>query len=212
MKSCAICSEPLSADEERLNAQWHFACEKCHYCESPMPSPDQIQKCLTKGIPPSHDTCHYNHIYEQFKSKDFVVGIQHIQYLNTQICEFWPAVDPSTTDIALIQDGLIKIQELAKNMSWILGLSKEKILIKESRLYQQLTTERKEKIKTEQFESEKEKLARQQKSEQLKAEREDPALRTRRKAAEGYAQIMGLSIEQAYAFLDSQIKSKDTPK
>jgi len=194
--NCEICLQPLSDGEISLNRRWHYACEKCQYCESSLPSPDVIEKCLTSGIPVSHTICHSNAMLQSFRASDIVIGVQQIKFLNDQMCSMFPAADPDKVDFVWIEDLLTTLTEFAANVHRVKELTKAKIQIRESRLYNAVVVERESKKKAERLVVETEKIERQERGAQLKAERENPRLRDRRKALEGWAKMLNITIDE----------------
>jgi hypothetical protein len=206
MPDCAICQKPLTAPELRLNRAWHFDCEVCEICgdrDGIENNSTRIEKCLTDGAPISHVTCLKTKLFADFKNNVLPITMAHIQALNEEICGFFPAINPETADVTLLYNVLVKIQELATNVSTCLSATKDKLLIREARTFDHEQRQKAATRKAEQFESEKERLAAQAKTEMFKAERENPALRHRRKAIEGFMAI-GMSEEQAKAMVDKQ--------
>lgn len=204
---CIICQQPLGDAELACNKTWHFACERCEFCKEPMPAPDRIADQIARGIPVSHDTCRKTKLFSDFKNTGLPLSIQHVKLLNEQICDFFPAVDPDRTDVSVLFDTLTALQECAKNVSYALGLTKEKIQIKESRNFNHEQVQKKQAEKAVKVAKETEKIAAQERSEMFKAERENPQLRHRRKAIEGFL-AMGLTQEQAEKMVDGQGEKK----
>lgn len=198
---CAICHQPLSDGELSLSRRWHFDCQRCAICGSDLPNFAQIEKCLDAQRPVSHDTCHKTQLFQDFKHKVLPLRQEHIFALNEEILQFYPAVEPTSTDISLLYDCLMKLQETATNISWALGLTKDKLRISE---IQNFNHQQKEKQKIERahaVETETEKLGKQAKAEMFKAERENPQLRARRKAIEAYT-ALGIPEAQAIELID----------
>jgi hypothetical protein len=84
-------------------------------------------------------------------------------------------------------------------------LTKDKLAIRDSQRYANEVQTKTKEARAKQTELETEKIAKQARTEQLKKEREDPKLRLRRKAIEGFM-AMGLSEEMAVQMVDQQGK------
>lgn len=193
---CCICGFPLFDPEVRLNRQWHFDCNKCQICgEGPL-AEEQIVKCLNDKQPVSHTICLKQKLFEDFKNQVIPVTKSHVDALNSEINRFFPAVSPSATDAKMLFDLLVTLQETASNVSAALNLTKDKLLIRESKDFAEKTRAKRAEEAQAKLETEIEKLERQKRTDMFKAERDNPMLRHRRKAIEGYM-AMGFSETEA---------------
>jgi len=203
--NCMICHRPLHEPEEKLDRIYHFDCEKCQICGEELKDTDRIMWCLTEKQVVSHPTCHKTRLFADFKAKTLPLTKSHIDALNAEINSFFPAVRSSTSDVQVLYDLLISLQECASNVSYALSLTKDKLLIRESQEFNHQIKEKQKQERAERVETEKETLARQEKSAMYKAEREDESgmLRIRRKAIEGFMAI-GLTREVAEQMVTAQ--------
>lgn len=196
--NCLICAAPLGDPELHCSKLWHFACEACHFCKEPMPHPEKIAKQLSDGIPPSHDICRTQAAFRDFRDKKLPIETMHIQALNDAMVSFYPAMDPEAADTEILFQFLVKCQELTKNVSYILSLTKDKLAIKNKDHFNHFQEEKKRLEREKKFVEQTETIGKQERTAMFAAERDNPKLKARRKAVDGYV-AMGLSREQAEA-------------
>lgn len=201
--NCLICQLPLFEAEVRLQRSWHFDCEKCQICGEEGLAPEQIAKCLADSQPVAHTICLKTKLFADFKNNVVPITKSHIDALNAEINSFYPQVNPNPEDVQLLFALLTSLQETATNVSHALNLTKDKLLIRESRNYDHQVKQKQAEIRQAKLETQIEKLEREKRSEQLKAERENPMLRNRRKAIEGLMAI-GYSKDEAEAEMRRQ--------
>lgn len=203
-KPCAICQKPIEGGELLLNRDWHFDCEKCHYChESMSGGGEQIAKCLEQKIPISHTFCHEQHCLADLRKKA-LVEYEHIGVLNDLMTRrnWEPAAGQETQD--QLHAMLVKMQECCANISYVLSCVRDKVGVQKAESYRQESKEKREKERAAKIESEAEKLEREKRSAMFAAERENPQLRANRKAAESIKkQFPQMTDEQIDAWLKS---------
>lgn len=206
--NCRICNLPLSEAEIALNHTWHSACEKCEVCHKPMPlGRDRITELLDAAHPLVHTQCAADKAFQEFKTKEFPATKERIAALNDGILKHYRAIDPDETDVSTLYDLLINLKELTATVSFALGLAKDRIEFKNNQNYNAELGERKRLESENRVAKEKVKIQKQDRTEQLKAERDNPQLKAKRKAIEGYAKTMNCSIEEAEAAL-TQLSNK----
>ena len=195
---CLICKLPLGPEETKA---WHFDCEVCSECGQPLHNSNKlIWDCLNSGIPVADITCRNKTKIREIREKIFPATIEHLKAFNNQILTIRAEVNPQEDDLKQLYDVLHELQDAASSISILLSLTKDKIRIESNIEYtEKVKTERREKATTDAEENNK-KVARQ-------AERENPALRDRRKAIEGIMKTFGFSLEAATAMIEAQAQS-----
>ncbi len=207
---CQVCKSQLSDGEFNLGRDWHFDCEKCQICNEPMPNPERIRKCLDSHIPVSHITCHQTAAIEQLRTERIPVTNDMLDAMNVAILTMRHTWEPPTADITLLFEHLKKIQEYAASVSWLLKLTRDKIKIDDIAKYEVVTKERKKAKAAEAAIEQVDEIRSAERAAMLAAERENPALRDRRKAIEGTLRAMPwMSREQVEAMLDQQTPKGD---
>ncbi len=211
LPNCQICSQPLSEGEHTLNRRWHFDCEVCQICKDYFPNPGRIQECLDKSIAISHITCYQTAAIQDIRDNLIPVTQRMLDAANDQILTMRHTFKPPTSDIALLQGYLNVLVDAAKNVSWLLGTTKDKIRI--DTLSDYAETEKKErKVRAEKSEIEqKVKIKSDERSLALAAERADETglLRAKRKATEALAAAMPWLSPEQIAVMVSQANPKD---
>jgi uncharacterized protein YdiU (UPF0061 family) len=164
-----------------------------------------IEKCLSVNLPVAHPVCSDREAIEKIRTETIPITKAYVLALNNQIITMRHTVRPPITDIALLSDILNVLQECARDVSWVLKQTRDKISIEDSQEYaEKIKTERKLKaIESEAASVREQKTA--ERSAQLAAERDNPALRDRRKAIEGIMKTFGFTLEAATAMLDKQV-------
>ena len=197
--ACLICKLPLGPEETKA---WHYDCEECTMCGQPLHNSNKlIWDCLNSGIPVADITCRNKTKIREIREKIFPATIEHLKAFNNQILTIRAEVNPQEEDLKQLYDVLHELQDAASSISILLSLTKDKIRIESSVEYtEKVKTERRQNSETAALEENK-KAARQ-------AERENPALRDRRKAIEGIMKTFGFSLEAATAMLDAQASPK----
>ncbi len=200
---CLICSQPLSD----LRQSWHEECEVCQICNAPMHHATKvIQKCIDDGGPIAHLGCYHKQTIANLKNQKIPATIRDLTVLNAEILTMAHIVNPDQTDYAALHSMHMAAKDLAIAVGFILDLTKDKIKIDNIRDYDEKTKAEK-KVKAEQSirtaESDQEKIER---SAKLAAERENPALRDKRKAIEGFIKGFGLTIEAATAMVEESMR------
>jgi len=192
---CLICKLPLGPEETKA---WHFDCEECAECGQPLHNSNKlIWDCLNSGIPVADITCRNKTKIREIREKIFPATIEHLKAFNNQILTIRAEVNPQEEDLKQLYDVLHELQDAASSISILLSLTKDKIRIESSVEYtEKVKTERRQNSETAALEENK-KAARQ-------AERENPALRDRRKAIEGIMKTFGFSLEAATAMIEAQ--------
>jgi len=196
---CLICKLPLGPEETKA---WHFDCEVCSECGQPLHNSNKlIWDCLNSGIPVADITCRNKLKIQEIRNKVFPATLEHLRAFNDQILSIKHEVNPTDEDLKQLYDVLHELQDAASSVSILLSLTKDKIRIESNVEYtEKVKTERRQNSETAALEENK-KAARQ-------AERENPALRDRRKAIEGIMKTFGFSLEAATAMLDAQASPK----
>ena len=204
---CAICLQPLSADELNLSRRWHFDCEKCSVCGQSMSgATTMINKCLDSGKPVAHTTCASMRAIEELRTHVLPIEQKHLDEVNTMLLEMRHAVKPPSTDLELLRNYLIKIQETAATVSYLIKLTKDKIDIANRDDYEEVLKERKKverAAKAIKAESEQQTAER---SAMLSAERNNPFLRDKRKSIEGVMKMFGFDLQSATQMIEDQIR------
>lgn len=203
-KLCLICSQPIDGAEMLLNRDWHFACEKCHYCQEPMTGGfDQITKCLHDKIPVSHTFCFEQAATTELRQKA-AVEAKHLLALNELMTrKVWePAATQETQDY--LHDLLIKMQECCANISYVLTCVRDKNTVVQTEKYRQEEKIKRDIAKTRATETETEKLERQARTQMFAKERENPQLRNMRKSIEAF-KALGIDEASATAMVRKQM-------
>ena len=196
---CKICKLPLGPEETKA---WHFDCEECTMCGQPLHNSNKlIWDCINSNIPVADITCRNKTKIREIRDKIFPATIEHLRAFNAMILTIRSEVNPQEEDLKQLYDVLHELQDGASSISILLSLTKDKIRIESNVEYtEKVKTERRQNSETAALEENK-KAARQ-------AERENPALRDRRKAIEGIMKTFGFSLEAATAMLDAQASPK----
>lgn len=206
---CAICQQPMSADELNLNRHYHFDCEVCTVCGQSMSGANtQIQNCIDHGSAVGHTVCLERGAIADLRNKIVPITREAVQNLNNQILTMRYSVTPPTSDITLLSGILQDLQECAANVSWVLKLTKDKIKIDEIREYDTVVKERKSvERKAKAIVAVKEQ-ATAERSAMLQAERVNPWLRARRKSVEAVISIYNCSLQEAEEQVDAGFRAQ----
>jgi len=192
---CLLCGEELSADEVSRRRAWHESCNKCPVCAHGPLDEDMLIKQLATGSPIGHTGCLESLAMRDLKDKTIQMRLEQIELLNREITTQWK-IEPSLEDTEKLYKVLIRLQEAAANVSIVLGRTKEKIMVREASDYRQKTKAEREAEKETARSAAQAEIDKAKKQEILSAERENPALKLKRKALEGLMSI-GLTKEQA---------------
>ena len=200
---CLICKLPLGPEETKA---WHFDCEECTECGQPLHNSNKlIWDCLNSGIPVADITCRNKGKILEIRNKLFPATLEHLRAFNDQILSIKHEVNPTDGDLKQLYDVLHELQDAASSISILLSCTKDKIRIESNIEYtEKVKTERREKAAVD-AEDNNRKVVRQ-------AERENPALRDRRKAIEGIMKTFGFSLEAATAMIAAQAQAQPKPK
>lgn len=200
---CLICKGPLPADREF----WHYDCEKCQICGADMHMAQKvIDKCLTDGGPIAHLGCYHKARIQELKDKVIPITSEHIRILNESILMMRHTVNPDETDYQTLWNILKETKELAANISFVMDLTKDKMRIHDRDEYaEKIKTERKQKAEQSAKDSQSEQ-ERIEKQARLAAERENPFLRDKRKAIEGFVKAYGFTLEVATAMVEESMR------
>lgn len=192
---CKICQLPLGPEETKA---WHYDCEECTMCGQPLHNSNKlIWDCLNSGIPVADITCRNKTKIQEIREKIFPATIEHLRAFNAMILTIRSEVNPSESDLKQLYDVLHELQDGASSISILLSLTKDKIRIESNVEYT-------EKVKTERRQNSEAAAIDENKKAARQAERENPALRDRRKAIEGIMKTFGFSLEAATAMIEAQ--------
>ncbi len=203
LRPCLICSEPLPAHRE----SWHEECEKCQICGADMHHATKvIQKCLDDGGPIAHLGCYHKATISALKNQRIPLTINDLRVLNDEILTMRHIVNPDETDYQALHDLHMAAKDLAISVGFVLDLTKDKIRIVDRNNTEEWVKEKKavknaERART--AETDQQKIER---SALLAAERENPALRDKRKAIEGLIKGFGLSLDAATAAVEETMR------
>ena len=195
--NCLVCGLPLSDFETLRHRPWHDDCNKCPLCGHGPLEEDMLTRQLARGLPIGHSGCVESAALRDLKDKTIPMRLEQIRILNREMCTIWIA-EPNPKDNDLLYEILKEGKELCANVSIALDRGKSCLLQAEVQKYREKTKEQKEAEKAATraaAQAEIDKAARQT---LLAAEREDPALKLRRKAIESYMRL-GLSKADAEA-------------
>lgn len=211
MNLCKLCNSELGPLE--LTRAYHFDCQKCAYCGKET-TIEMAQAAIAIGESHAKETGVYNHLLsaqnlyhlpcheralmDRFKDESYPIIQEQLDILNRHMLT-------SSTEVGLSLEELYPLlrtmQQITANVSIAIGRKRDKIKISEAEIYRAKSEEQKKE----------EKLisrAEQEKKTRLAKEREDPTLRTKRKAIEGLMSAFGLSKEQAEEMLAKQAGTK----
>lgn len=198
--SCAICKQDLGEIELNNNRTWHYTCQNCSICGKAI-TIELIEKSLAKGEPVAHPVCKNAQAIVHVKQKTIPITIDMLDAFNNEILILQHDMSPSVDDVVSLAACVTKLTEVAANASWLLKAERAKIDIKNRDEYtEKVRTERKAKAKASEEKAIEEK-AKAEKQAQLKAERENPMLRLKRKAIEQLMTTLNISYEAAEAML-----------
>jgi hypothetical protein len=138
---------------------------------------------------------------KEIRDKIFPATLEHLRAFNAQILSIKHEVNPTDGDLKQLYDVLHELQDAASSISILLSLTKDKIRIESNVEYT-------EKVKTERRQSSEAAAIDENKKAVRQAERENPALRDKRKAIEGIMKTFGFSLEAATAMLNAQTSPK----
>lgn len=192
MSECTVCNQPLSEDS---NLPVHLNCAACIFCHDTIPNEPAILESLTKRNNISHEPCYFRSLAADFKSKDIPLVREHVKFLNSKILHVYDSLsDSDVNDIELLTGLVRDLTECTANVSYALARTKDKLAIKSSADYR----EHVEYVKTEKSKKQVEKVL----DEQARlAEKENPALKARRLAIEGFMKA-GLTKDMATSMVD----------
>ncbi len=195
LTTCLICKLPLGPEETKA---WHFDCEECTECGQPLHNSNKlIWDCLNSGIPVADITCRNKIKIREIRDKVFPATLEHLRAFNDQILSVKHEVSPTDGDLKQLYDVLHELQDAASSISILLSLTKDKIRIESNIEYT-------EKVKTERRQSSEAAAIDENKKAIRQAERENPALRDKRKAIDGIMKTFGFSLEAATAMIEAQ--------
>ncbi len=170
-----------------------------------------IEKCISDAAPGekpliAHLGCFHKATIASLKAHKIPLTVRDLKVLNDEILTMRHIVNPDETDYASLHELFSAARDLAAAIGFVMDLTKDKIKIDNIRDYDEKTKAEK-KIKAEQSirtaESDQEKIER---SAKLAAERENPALRDKRKAIEGFIKGFGLSLDAATAMVEESMR------
>ncbi len=200
---CRICQKALPLGRNL----WHEECEFCQICNAPMHHATKvIQKCLDDGGPIAHLGCYHKQTISDLKNHKIPVTIVDLRVLNEQILTMAHIVDPDQTDYAALHSLHMAAKDLAIAVGFVLDLTKDKIKIVDRNQTEEWVKEKKKERAERQAvdsETEQQKVER---SAMLAKERENPALRDKRKAIEGFMKGFGLTLEAATAAVEESMR------
>ncbi len=207
LRPCRICSEPLP---EGYHQNWHVQCEICQVCNQPMGQAAQatkiIQKCLDDGGPVAHLYCYHKATISALKNQRIPATIQDLKVLNDEILTMRHIVNPDETDYQALHDLHMAAKDLAISVGFVLDLTKDKIKIVDRNNTEEWVKEKKAVRNAERARTAETDQQRAERSALLAAERENPALRDKRKAIEGFIKGFGLSLDAATAMVEESMR------
>lgn len=192
---CEICHKHLEPYLISLSRHWHDECQVCTECQQPI-TIDMVERALLGKATLEHLPCRDKRLERELLTKEVVVTQAHLDFLNKIRLMSWAdkeqdiAGNSQTTeqqfralkihemDLDTLYKFLSKYQTVAALVSIVIAQKKDSQLKKASSDYREKTAYEKQ-IERDKTRSEEAKKL------QLQKEREDPALRTRRKAIEG---------------------------
>ena len=195
--NCLVCGGPLSDFETLRRRPWHDDCNKCPICGQGPLEDDMLTRQLARGLPIGHSGCVASAAMRDLKDKTIPMRLEQIHLLNREMCTIWIA-EPNTKDIDLLYEILKSGKELCANVSMVLDRTKEKLQQSETQKYREKTKEQKQAERDATRKAAEVEIDKAKRQETLAAEREDPALKLRRKAVESYMKL-GFSKDAAEA-------------
>ena len=126
--------------------------------------------------------------------------------MNYQILTMCHIVEPDQTDYSTLHSLFCSLRDSAIAVGHVLDLTKDKIRIvsrDESEEYIKVKKKERAEKQASESQTEQQKIER---SAKLAAERENPALRDKRKAIEGFVKTFGLSLEVATAAVEESMR------
>ncbi len=200
---CRICQKPLPPGRNL----WHEECEFCQICNAPMHHATKvIQKCLDDGGPIAHLGCFHKATIKALKDHKVPILVRDITVMNEEILTMMHIVDPDMTDYATLHSYFCALRDSAIAVGHVLDCTKEKIKIVDRNQTEEWVKEKKKERAERQAvdsETEQQKVER---SAMLAKERENPALRDKRKAIEGFMKGFGLTLEAATAAVEESMR------
>lgn len=192
---CKICEKELGPLELQAALPFHFDCRKCTFCQQEIPNTELCEKSLLEFGEILHSQCAERKLWSEFQKTDVPLGQSHINLINKKICGLREALDLSNLEIfySLLRD----LQQCAANVKVLIDRTKDRQKVEIAKEYREKVTEQK-KTERERTRIEEERRI------MLQSERDNPALRDRRKAIEGLMKL-GIAREAAEKMVPTQL-------
>jgi hypothetical protein len=184
--NCLLCKQELGALEIECNQTTHYDCRKCSLCESPV-AESLVLHAIEHGVLPEHESCREKELLKAFYNEELPLTQAHLDKLNKWLLSKRHVEQEPTLEFwySLLRD----MQQVSVNVAIALKRAKDKITIKDTEQYRAHVEIASENAKQSKRLDEEKKI-------RLQQERDNPAIRNRRKAVEGMM-AMGLSREVA---------------